>query len=151
MDQGRVVSWNPSQDPPRPPTGDSPATASQPHPTEAAGTSFLPPGLRSTAATQQPHASTVRMSVNNCHMLHYRLNKGKNDPTPPAKADVELVTTSTASAAVAAAAAPPSPGGSRQKGMLKKQLTYLSVKAPLNNRVQPALVTVTPGKHVGGL
>ena len=90
-------------------------------------------------------------------MLHYRLNRGKTDPIPAPKAvapkDVELVTTPTASAAVAAstaaagAAAPA--GGSRQKaGMLKKQLTYLSVKVPPNNRVQPALVTVTPGTHV---
>lgn len=134
-----MVSWNPSQDPHRPPTGEAPATANNFRSAEAGGTSFLPPRLQSKAASQQPHASTVRMSVNNCHMLHYRLNKGKVDPPPAPKADLELVTIPTAVVAA------PSPR--HKTGMLKKQLTYLSVKVPTNNKVQPALVTVTPGKH----
>ena len=147
QDQGAVVSWNPSLEPPRPPTGPDPLfTPNQALSVEAAEPSFLPPQLQSTAASQQPHASTMRMSVNNCHMLHFRLSKAQHDVSQAPKADVELVTipaVSTPSVSMA------QPADSKQKaGLLKKQLTYLSVKLPHVNKVQPALVTVTPGKHM---
>ena len=147
-DQGAVVSWNPSLDPPGPPTqGPDPSfTPNQALSVEAAEPGFLPPQLQSTAASQQPHASTMRMSVNNCHMLQFRLSKAQPDVSPAPKTGVELVTipaVSTPSLPVA------QPAGSKQKaGLLKKQLTYLSVKLPHVSKVQPALVTVTPGKHM---
>lgn len=145
MDQGAVVNWSPSLDPPCPPTGGNPSSTAPQAPSvaEAAEPSFLPPQLQSTAASQQPHASTLRMSVNNCHMLQFRLSKSQPDLAPASSADVKLVSMPPVPVPV------PQPAGSRQKaGLLKKQLTYLSVKLPHVNKVQPALVTVAPGKHI---
>ena len=164
-DQGGIVSWNSTLEPPRPtasntldsadealtPPGDhmpSFTYSDRRHKANpmaadiAAGdASFLPPELQNTPAIQQPHASSMRMSVNNCHMLQYRATKNVADSAPGSRTDMELVT-------IPAAVTPaPQPVGGKQKaGMLKKQATYLSVKIP-NNRVQPALVTVTQGAN----
>ena len=147
-DHDTVVNWNPSLNPPGPPTpteGNPSTTAHQASSLEAAEPSFLSPELQGTAASQQPHASTMRMSVNNCHMLQFRLSKAHPDLSPPPKADVELVSIPTVSTPSVPMA---QPAGSKQKaGLLKKQLTYLSVKLPYVNKMKPALVTVTPGKH----
>lgn len=144
MDQGAVINWNPSLDPPWPPSGGDPSSTAPQAPSvaEAADPSFLPPQLQGTAASQPPHASTMRMSVNNCHMLQFRFSKTQPDSAPAPSADVKLVSVPSLPVAVA------QPAGSRQKaGLLRKQLTYLSVKLPHANKVQPALVTVAPGKH----
>ena len=85
------------------------------------------------------------MAVNNCHMLQFSLSKAHPASSSAAKADVELVPIPAVSLPSVPVA---QPAGSKQKaGLLKKQLTYLSVKLPYANKVQPALVTVTPGKH----
>lgn len=145
-DRDVVVNWNPSLDPPRPPTGGDPSSsAQQALSVEAAEPSFLSPQLQGTAASQPPHASTIRMAVNNCHMLQFSLSKAHPASSSAAKADVELVPIPAVSLPSVPVA---QPAGSKQKaGLLKKQLTYLSVKLPYANKVQPALVTVTPGKH----
>ena len=158
-DQYGTVSWNPTLDPPRPPASDALDTADEalapgdsmpsftyserrqkanPMAADIAvvDASFLPPELQNTPAIQQPHASSVRMSVNNCHMLQYRATKSGDESAPGSRTDMELVSIP--------AAVAPSAGGRQKAGMLKKQPTYLSVKIP-TNRVQPALVTVTQG------
>lgn len=151
--QGTAVNWSPSLDPTAPLwEGGGPAL-----PVEAAAEpSFLPPELQRTAATQQPHASAIKMSVNNCHMLQYRLSKGHHpDLSPDASADVELVPTIPAAPMPSIPLSPPmspmaQPGSKQKGGLLKSQLTHLSLKLPHANRVRPALVTVTPGKRMWG-
>lgn len=148
-----AVNWSPSLDP----HGPLWEGGAQALPLEAAAEpSFLTPELQGTPASQQPHAAAIRMSVNNCHMLQFRLSKGHPDLPPDATADVELVPTIPAAPMPSTPLSPPfSPGaqpGSKQKaGLLKTQLTHLTLKLPHVNRVRPALVTVTPGKPMGVL
>ena len=145
-----AVNWSPSLDP-HPPLWEG---ASQALPVEAAAEpSFLPPELQGIAACQQPHAAAIRMSVNNCHMLQYRLSKGHHsDLSPDATADLELLSTIPAAPMPSNPLSPPlspmtQPGSKQKAGLLKSQLTHLSLKLPHANRVRPALVTVTPGKR----
>ena len=101
--------------------------------------SFLPSELRSMPASQAPHAASIQMAVNNCHMLQYRAAKpiDASGSAGQSQTDLNLIT-----------ASPPANTATQQKGaLLKVTPTLRSLKpAKLSNKVQPALVTITAGK-----
>lgn len=151
--------WNPSLDPPRPPNadaldtvetivsprgdGDDAADDNRPDATSAESftspaATFLPAELQNTPATQPPHAASIQMAVNNCHMLQYRASRPIADSAPVTQKDLELI-----------APEPPSKilgTGAARKGMAAKKSFRSMMPAKLSSKVQPALVTITAGQ-----
>ncbi|DBA93395.1 TPA: hypothetical protein ACH3X2_003664 [Trebouxia sp. C0005] len=157
-ERGGVAVWNPSLDPPRPPNadaldtvetivsprgdGDDAADDNRPDATSAESftspaATFLPAELQNTPATQPPHAASIQMAVNNCHMLQYRASRPIADSAPVTQKDLELI-----------APEPPSKilgTGAARKGMAAKKSFRSMMPAKLSSKVQPALVTITAG------
>jgi len=52
---------------------------------------FLPAELQNTQANQPPHAASIQMAVNNCHMLQYRASRPIDTSAPGTQKDLELI------------------------------------------------------------
>ena len=149
--------WNPSLDPPRPPhadaldsveemsspRGDDGADDSRPDATSAeslasSAATFLPAELQNTPANQPPHAASIQMAVNNCHMLQYRASRPSDASAPGTQKQLELIASQSPSNRLSSEAA--------KKGMSAKKSFRSVVPAKLSSKVQPALVTVTAGQ-----
>jgi len=158
-ERGGVAVWNPSLDPPRPPHADaldsveeilSPrgdndegADDSRPGATSAESlasmaATFLPAELQNTPANQPPHAASIQMAVNNCHMLQYRASRPIDASAPGTQKDLELIASESPSDTLGTGAA--------RKGMVAKRSFRSVMPAKLSSKVQPALVTVTAGQ-----
>lgn len=154
---GGVSVWNPSLDPPRPPhadaldtveetlspRGDDGADDSRPDATSAeslasSAATFLPAELQNTPANQPPHAASIQMAVNNCHMLQYRASRPSDASAPGYPKQLELIASQSPSNRLSSEAA--------RKGMSAKKSCRSVVPAKLSSKVQPALVTVTAGQ-----
>ena len=112
---------------------------------EAGGTptlpNFPPSELQKITSTQRPHAASVRMSVNNCHMLQHRASTVV-ESAKQSRRSVDLV----ASPSSKPGLHQQPPAVTFQKGVLSKRTaTFRSAKSS-SNKVQPALVTITAGE-----
>ena len=158
-EHGGVAVWNPSLDPPRPPHADaldsveeisSPrvydddgASDGRPNASSAeslgsSAATFLPAELQNIQANQPPHAASIQMAVNNCHMLQYRASRPIDASAPGTQKDLELITSESPSKSLGT--------GAVRKGMTTKTSFRSVVPAKLSSKVQPALVTVIAGQ-----
>lgn len=158
-EQGGVVMWDPALEPPRPsnahtltmveemvsPTGIENTRSMFSSNYSAAGELSQPetaptaePWILDSPAIQQAHAASIQMAVNNCHMLQYRLSRVDEVSAPGAPTELELV----ANPALKA----PASIASQRAAMLQKKTPIFGSAKVANNKVQPALVTITAGE-----
>ncbi|DBA91536.1 TPA: hypothetical protein ACH3X1_003159 [Trebouxia sp. C0004] len=105
--------------------------------------SFLPAELQNTPANQPPHAASIQMAVNNCHMLQYRASRLVNASAPGTQKELEAI-----SSEVISSESPSKTlgtGAARKGTMIAKKSFRSVLPAKLSSKVQPAFVTVTAG------